>query len=125
MATGSVVDAAVCVRINANRNSFQATIRQNTTVAASPGFATGSTTRTSTPIRESPSIMAASSSSRGISRKKPCIIQTTKGKLKAVYTMISPSRELSRPAPRSIRNSGTMVTIGGSMRVDRIQKPIF
>ena len=47
-------------------------------VAAIPGAASGSTTRRSARSRESPSTIAASSMSRGISAKKLCIIQMTK-----------------------------------------------
>src|SRR5687767_8230753 len=82
--TGNVIAASVCVNTSANRNSFHETIKQNTAVAASPGLTSGNTTRTSAPSRESPSTSAASSRSRGTSAKNPRIIQTTKGKLKAV-----------------------------------------
>ena len=47
-------------------------------VAASPGEASGSTTRTSAVSRVSPSTSAASSMSRGISARKLCISQMTK-----------------------------------------------
>ena len=47
-------------------------------VAARPGAASGTTTRTSADRRESPSTIAASSMSRGISARKLCIIQITK-----------------------------------------------
>src|SRR5215208_3004013 len=82
--TGKVIAASVCVSTSANRNSFHETIKQNTAVAASPGVTSGNTTRTSAPKRESPSTSAASSRSRGSSAKKPRIIQTTNGRLKAV-----------------------------------------
>src|SRR5882762_11979473 len=49
----------------------------------------------------------------------------TNGRLNDVYTRPSPASELSKRASRIMRNSGTMVTIGGSMRVERIQKLIF
>ena len=47
-------------------------------VAIRPGAASGTTTRHSAVSRESPSTIAASSMSRGISSRKLCIIQTTK-----------------------------------------------
>ena len=48
-------------------------------VAASPGAASGMAILRSTPKRLSPSTSAASSMSRGMSRKKPIIIQITSG----------------------------------------------
>ena len=53
-------------------------------VAASPGLTIGSSTRLSAPNRVSPLTMAASSTSRGISRKKPRIIHTTNGRFMPV-----------------------------------------
>ena len=51
-----------------------------------PGRTTGSTTRTNAPSELQPSIIAASGSSRGTSRKNPRISQIANGWLKA--TMI-------------------------------------
>ncbi len=53
-------------------------------VAARPGAASGITTRHSAESRESPSTIAASSMSRGISAMKLCIIQITKLVLRPV-----------------------------------------
>ena len=44
-----------------------------------PGRASGSSTRTRAPRRDAPSTSAASSSSRGISSKKPIMIHTVSG----------------------------------------------
>src|SRR6185369_14143067 len=107
--TGNVIAASVCVSTSANRNSFHEMIKQNTAVAASPGATSGSTTRQSAPRRESPSTSAASSRSRGKSAKKPRIIQTTNGKLNAVYTIIKDACVLSSLRSRIMRNKGTAV----------------
>ena len=51
-------------------------------VAAIPGAASGRTILTKAEMREAPSIIAASSSSTGMSRKKPRIIQIVNGRMK-------------------------------------------
>ena len=53
-----------------------------------PGHITGTITRRNAPNREQPSTIAASSRSLGIDRKKLCSIQSVKGWLIAMSTMI-------------------------------------
>ena len=48
---------------SASVNSFQAWMKPNTPVATSPGASSGKVTRKNAPVREQPSIIAASSSS--------------------------------------------------------------
>src|SRR5882762_6199731 len=83
MRTG-MVTASVLVSVSAKAYSFQAEMREKTAVAAMPGAAWGSTTRTSASRREWPSSMAASSYAVGISSMKAFIIQVVKERLKQV-----------------------------------------
>ena len=62
------------------RNSFQMKMTPKVAATRMPGRASGSRTRSSTNGRVRPSTIAASSISRGISSKKPIMIQTTSGK---------------------------------------------
>ena len=71
----------------------------------------------------SPSTIAASSRSTGISRKKLSIIQTTTETLNAEYTTISPSFELRTPKPWASRKTGMMMTMGGTIRVTSRASP--
>src|SRR5690606_39545873 len=66
----------------------------------SSDLAIGMMTRMKAPSLERPSIMAASSISRGISAKKPRIIQTTRDRLKVVWAKIgrAPCRERGQSA---------------------------
>ena len=76
--TGTVWDSGVEVSVSAMRKSLYVVITLKMAVAAMPGAARGSTMRHSAVSRESPSTMAASSMSGGISSRKLCIIQMTK-----------------------------------------------
>src|SRR5436190_857463 len=82
--TGTVWASGVEVRDRAIRKSLYVAITLKIAVAASPGAASGITTRHSAERRESPSTIAASSMSRGISAMKLCIIQITKLVLRPV-----------------------------------------
>jgi len=62
-----------------------------------PGTESGRMMRRRAPIRDDPSMRAASSSSSGILRKKPRMIQTTRGRMKVMFTSTSPSRVSIRP----------------------------
>src|SRR3954462_14715055 len=73
---GGAVCALPEVRSTAKAYSFQAKIRQKIAVAAIPVVACGSTTFTNAWKRVYPSIIAASSYSRGISSMKPLRSQT-------------------------------------------------
>ena len=84
-ATG-VVWMSRLVRIRANRNSFQPPMKLRIATATRPGAATG--TRQNRPHCEQPSISAASSISRGTSRKKPTMIQATSGVMYTGHTRI-------------------------------------
>src|SRR5581483_7236435 len=76
--TGTVCAFGVEVSESAIRKSLYVVITLKIAVAAIPGAASGSTTRRKAVSRESPSTIAASSMSRGISSRKLCIIQMTK-----------------------------------------------
>ena len=65
-------------------------IAEKIAATISPGRTSGSMTRHSTPTRVQPSTSAASSSSRGISSKKPIRIQIASGRENATYGRISP-----------------------------------
>ena len=67
------------VSTTAKRNSFQVAMKANSATTAMPGAMIGTTTRTSEPSREQPSIIAASSISTGKSRRKPTSSHTAKG----------------------------------------------
>ena len=66
----TVFDISVSVNITANKNSFQDKIKQNIDVAASPGLAKGNIILRNDPILVSPSTIADSSNSLGISFKE-------------------------------------------------------
>ena len=83
MPTGTVrVSGPVSIR--AIRNSFQVRMSPSVAVAARPAFTCGRQTRKKTRHSELPSVLAASSTSRGRSSKKLFIIQMAKGRLNAV-----------------------------------------
>src|ERR1700730_17673449 len=81
--TGKVWAFGVAVRISAKRNSLQAKVNTIVAAAIKPGAASGSSTRRNAVHRLAPSTRAASSSSSGISAKKPLSIQMAKGRLKS------------------------------------------
>ena len=80
VASGTMV---LCLLVSASRNSFQPSRKLSTAVTASPGAASGSTTRHMAPIRVAPSIRAACSSSSGIDSTNPRITQIANGTLNA------------------------------------------
>jgi hypothetical protein len=69
MPIGNVLTRESCANTSAKMNSFQVVTKAYTTIATTPGSDSGSVMRKSTPMREQPSITAASSSSAGIARK--------------------------------------------------------
>src|SRR5262249_2675041 len=74
------VRISVCdVNVIANSSSLHDDTNAKIAVAATPGAASGSTTRQSAPKRPQPSISADSSSSRGIDSKYPTSIPTVSG----------------------------------------------
>src|SRR5438445_818659 len=79
--TGKVCAFGVAVRIRAKRNSLQANVKTIVAAAIIPGNASGSSTRRNDVQRLAPSTSAASSSSSGISARKPFSIQMANGKL--------------------------------------------
>src|SRR2546429_496259 len=79
--TGNVWECGVAVRISAKRNSLHAKVKTMVAAAMSPGAASGSSTRRKEVHRLAPSTRAASSSSIGISARKPFNIQMANGKL--------------------------------------------
>jgi len=68
-------------------------------VAARPGAAMGRLTRRNAPKRVAPSTIADSSSSMGMSSKKPVIIQIASGSVNVRYEMINAARVSSRSSP--------------------------
>src|ERR1700722_9004526 len=70
MAAGTVRDLLVEVNEMANRKSFQQNRNTRIDAVTTPGMASGAMTRTKACIGVAPSISAARSRSRGISRKK-------------------------------------------------------
>jgi hypothetical protein len=81
---GMVIARGVAVSASAKRNSLNVTITAKIAVATMPGAASGSTIRRNAVKRESPSTIAASSRSGGISRKKLSIMKTQNVMLSAV-----------------------------------------
>src|ERR1700730_1724752 len=79
--TGKVCEFGVAVRISAKRNSLHANVKTMVAAAIRPGAASGSSTRGNEVQRFAPSTRAASSSSIGISARKPLSIQMANGRL--------------------------------------------
>ena len=77
MPTGRV--QLICVRMRASKKSLYASSKVNKPVVMMPGHMIGTMTETKERRRPAPSIMAASSISRGISMKKLRSIQIVKG----------------------------------------------
>ena len=69
IAAGTGLRSGVLVSVIANRNSFQAKMKTSRPAVTTPGAASGTTTLRKAWKCVAPSISAASSSSRGISRK--------------------------------------------------------
>ena len=107
------------VNMSANRNSFHAEIATSTAVAATPGRASGSTTRTIAPARVQPSMRAASSSSGGMLSKKPLSTQMQTGSRKAVYASASPTWVSYSPRTRRAMKIGNSSSTAGNMRMTR------
>ena len=78
MKSGSVAAFVDRVKMRANRNSSHAERNASMPVATSPGAESGSNTRKSACTLVHPSILAASSSSAGIVRKKPHMNEAVK-----------------------------------------------
>src|SRR5690242_9555833 len=68
IATGTVRFSGVSVNVSANRNSFHAATNASSPVLTSAGAITGANTREAMIHGEAPSMIAASSISRGTSR---------------------------------------------------------
>src|SRR5881275_895439 len=79
-----------------------------------PGTEIGSTMRRSAAKREQPSIIAASSSSRGIVLKNPIISHVANGIVKDGYTRTSDQSESCRPSLEITRESGRNSSVGGT-----------
>ena len=95
-ATGIVFDEGEGASNNANKNSFQENIYANIIVAINPGAERGKVILINAPKEEHPSINAASSISRGISKKKPLIIQIINGSIKEMYARTKDHSVLSK-----------------------------
>ena len=78
------------VRSLAYRNSFHEYSHTNSEATAMPPAATGKTTRNRVPIREAPSICAASSRSTGMVSKVPTRIHAMKGNDPMRWARIKP-----------------------------------
>ncbi len=117
--TGQVRIPWLVVNMSANRNSFHDEMAIRTAVAATPGRASGSTTRTIAPARVQPSMRAASSSSGGMLSKKPFRIQMLTGVRKAVYASASPRWVSYSPRTRKAMKIGNSSNTAGNMRTTR------
>src|SRR6478672_2857775 len=95
-------------------NSFTQSENVKMTTVRIPGTEIGSTIRRSAVKREQPSIIAASSSSRGIVLKNPIISQVANGTVNDGYTTISDHRESCRPSFEITRESGRKSSVGGT-----------
>ena len=82
--TGKVAAALLLISIRANSNSLHAAVNTKPSVAAMPGSVSGSMIWRKATNWVAPSIIAASSRSRGIPSKKDCIRKVAKGTLNAV-----------------------------------------
>jgi hypothetical protein len=80
------------------------------------GRSSGKITRKNTPKPEQPSMMAASSSSRGIAAMNARKSRMTKDMLNAISTRMRPGRLLNRPRLCSTQIVGT--TAGGMIKPD-------
>src|SRR5579871_4735089 len=94
--TGSVC-VATLDRRETNRNSFHEVRNAKMQEAASTAREIGSVILKNIWRGAAPSMIAASSISRGISSKKPLIIHTTTARLKAEWLMISAARVPTSP----------------------------
>src|SRR5205823_13132590 len=76
--TGAVYMSSLSMKVAARMNSFHAVMKEKSAVMATAGLASGSTMRQKMVPADAPSMMAASSSSRGMVSKYPFSIQTLK-----------------------------------------------
>ena len=81
---GMVCEDSLAVNRSAHRKSFHASRADMMAVAMRPGFTVGRMTAKNAHSLEHPSIIAASSSSRGTADMKPCMRKVAKGMLKVV-----------------------------------------
>lgn len=124
MATG-IVFALVWVSRKANKNSLHENITQNIDTAVKPGLNNGNNNLQKALNLVSPSIIPASSISKGRERINSLIIQTTKGRLNVVWAMISPMRVSSSSKRFMIKNMGITAAKGGSILIIRINRDIL
>jgi hypothetical protein len=71
-------------------------------------------TRKNAPRRECPSIIAASSTSLGMTLKNPISSQVQKGTVKLGYTRTSAQRRSCSPSEDTNRDSGMKRMVGGT-----------
>ncbi len=90
------IDESV-VSTSAHTYEFHAMRKVNSATATSPGRASGRITCQNACMYDAPSIIAASSMSRGIERKKPISIHTENGSANDEYARISARYVLRRP----------------------------
>ena len=87
-------------RISTKMKLFHDAMKLRIVAATIPGRLSGSTIRTKVPTREHPSIRAASSRSRGMSSKKPAMIQMMRGRTTMMWVRTMPVRVLISPSRR-------------------------
>ena len=104
------------------RGFVQEKIKQNKVVTAMPGAANGKAMRKKACHFVHPSIIADSSSSWGISMKKPRIIQTANSRVTSRCSAMTATWVSSSLRFLITRKSGMMAATAGIMRVDKIQK---
>lgn len=92
-ATVSILLLSDIIRVFANMNSFHASMKQKTAVAAIPGADSGRIILVKALALVQPSILAASSSSLGIFLKNPLNNHIENGSEKTVYEIIKPVKE--------------------------------
>jgi hypothetical protein len=90
MATGTVWRSGPSVNESANRNSFHAYMNVSMALVAMPGSASGNMISSAARARLAPSIIAASSRSRGSCRKNAAISQMASGIENVMYGSTRP-----------------------------------
>ena len=108
---------------SAKMNSFQALTKVKMAVVVSPGAVSGRAILKIIPVRERPSIMAASSNSSGMFLKNPRNIQIENGRVIAVFTKIKAVYVSSSCRAFIISNRGMRTITGENICTTRMLMP--
>src|ERR1700689_359499 len=103
---GTVKEVSRFMKISAARNSFHELMNANSATVTIAGTARGRKMRVKRLQAEQPSIIAASSISRGIDSKLLRMRKTEKGSCRIVCTIATPRWELIRTTLAKSRDSG-------------------